>query len=44
MQQSRCSIRADDPRVHDSHAGLAKRYGRASRALIAKLDAKAEGD
>ncbi|WP_394999956.1 hypothetical protein [Sphingomonas sp.] len=36
------AIRANDPRVRDSHAGLAKRYGRASRALIAKLDAEAE--
>ena len=35
------AIRANDPRVHDSHAGLAKRYGRASQALIARLDAEA---
>ena len=38
------AIRANDPRVHDSHAGLAKRYSRASRALIAKLYADAESD
>lgn len=38
------AIRANDPRVHDSHAGLAKRYSRASRALIAKIDAETEGD
>lgn len=38
------SIRANDPRVHDSHARLARRYSRASRALIAKLDAAAGRD
>ena len=38
------AIRANDPRVHDSHAGLARRYSRASRALIAKIDAEAEGE
>ncbi len=38
------AIRANDPRVHDSHAGLARRYARASRALIAKIDAEAEGE
>ncbi|WP_293944485.1 hypothetical protein [Sphingomonas sp.] len=38
------AIRANDPRVHDSHAGLAKRYSRASRALLAKIDAETEGD
>lgn len=38
------AIRANDPRIHASHAGLAKGYGMASQALIAKLDAEAGED
>lgn len=32
------AIRSNDPRVFDSHAGMAKRYSLQSHALMAKLD------
>lgn len=41
-QEVVAAIRANDPRVRASHHGLANRYGRASLALIAKLDAETE--
>ena len=39
-EESVAAIRAVDPRVHDSHLGLARGYSRASHALMAKLDAE----
>ena len=38
-EESVAAIRAVDPRVHDSHLGMACGYSRASHALMAKLDA-----
>ena len=39
-QESIAAIRAVDPRVHESHLGLARSYSRASQALMAKIDAE----
>ncbi len=39
-EESVAAIRAVDPRVHDSHLGMARSYSRASHALMAKLDAE----
>ena len=39
-EESIAALRAIDPRVHDSHLGLAFGYSRASQALMAKLDAE----
>ena len=39
-EESVAAIRAVDPRVHDSHLGLARGYSRASHALMAKIDAE----
>ena len=39
-QESIAAIRAVDPRVHESHLGLARGYSRASHTLMAKLDAE----
>ena len=39
-EESVAAIRAIDPRVHDSHLGLAFGYSRASQALMAKIDAE----
>lgn len=41
-QEVVAAIGDDDPRVRASHDGLANRRGRASRALIADLDAEIE--
>ena len=38
-EESVAAICAVDPRVHDSHLGMACGYSRASHALMAKLDA-----
>ena len=38
-EESVAAIRAVDPRVHESHLGMARSYSRASHALMAKLDA-----
>ena len=38
-EESVAAIRAVDPRVHESHLGMASSYSRASHALMAKLDA-----
>ncbi len=37
-EESIAAIRATDMRVHDSHAGMARRYSTKSLALIARLD------
>ena len=39
-QESITAIRAIDPRVHESHLGMARSYSRASHALMAKIDAE----
>ena len=39
-EESIAAIRAVDPRVHESHLGMACGYSRASHALMAKLDAE----
>ena len=39
-EESIAAIRAVDPRVHDSHLGMARSYSRASHALMAKIDAE----
>ncbi|MCY7279530.1 MAG: hypothetical protein LH610_01285 [Sphingomonas bacterium] len=38
-EESVAAIRATDDRVHDSHAGMARRYSTKSLDLIARLDA-----
>ena len=37
-EESVAAIRANDPRVHASHIGMARLYSRKSHSLIARID------